>query len=207
MYQYKDGPDTGLSSGPTGQTIYSGDTTTFTGFHIKNFSNDTVADAGVWAPFTWVTLSNGTHEALTWDSTQHGWYTPNFIGDNGQTGESLLLTAKFSSGSTTIAAHPLRAANVADGSGAAQYPLDSAAFLPAAMFPPETIQPTDLLPFGDLGSFAGGQTKAFDLSFTAHWGGKDLGPIDHAGGWIATLEPENTNRVGGAHSGDTLFGA
>jgi hypothetical protein len=110
MYQYKDGPNTGLSSGPTGQPIYSGETTTFTGFHTKNFSNDTVADAGVWAPFTWVTLSNGTHEALTWDSTQHGWHTPNFIGGNGPTGKSLSLTAKFPSGSTTIAAHPLRAA-------------------------------------------------------------------------------------------------
>jgi hypothetical protein len=31
MYQYKDGPNTGLSSGPTGQTIYSGDTTTSCG--------------------------------------------------------------------------------------------------------------------------------------------------------------------------------
>jgi hypothetical protein len=202
MFQYEDGPNSGYSGLP-GAPTYSGDTTTFSGFVAKNFSNHALADVGVWSPFLWVKLSDGTREALTWDNTQHGWYTPNFVSDNGPTGESLLLTARFSSDSTQVVNRPLRAGNVADIEGKAQYPLNSGDL--GVPFPQEAIKPNDLLPFGDLGSFAAGQEKSFSLSLTAHWGGTDLGPIAHADGVAPTVEPFNTNRVGGPHFGDTLF--
>ena len=56
--------------------------------------------AEVRLPFNEVPKGQITHEALTWDNSQNGWFTPNFIdADGNATGESLLVTAQIKSGS------------------------------------------------------------------------------------------------------------
>jgi len=175
----------------------SGDTMTYTGFEAVNQSGHTEADVGVWLPFVEVpfALSNGKegHEALTWDSSQGGWFTPNFINPSGQaTGESLLITAQIDSSPTTLAA-----GNVANASGHEQYPLSSSDFLKGPDWSPEAIQTSDLLPFSDIGSINPGPSNAvpFDIAFTAHWGGADMGAV-RVGGYVATLAPDNGKQGG-----------
>lgn len=83
--------------------------------------------AEVRLPFNEVPKGQITHEALTWDNSQNGWFTPNFIdADGNATGESLLVTAQIKSGSPQTA---LAAGNVANASGHQQHPLASTDFL------------------------------------------------------------------------------
>jgi hypothetical protein len=160
-----------------------------------NTSGHATPDVGVWLPYAEVALFSAkgqiTHEALTWDNSQNGWFTPNFIDANGDaTGESLLVTAQLLTDSpqTTLAA-----GDVANASGHQQYPLSSTDFLKSAPgrgdWAPETIHTNDLLPFSDIGSLAAGHSITFGIAFTAHWGGLDLGPV-RVGGWLASLVPD-----------------
>jgi hypothetical protein len=200
MFTWKDDPFSTVT-GPTAR-VQSGDTTTYSGFQVVNESGHTLHDVGVWVPYLEVALPQPTnsdnatvqitHEALTWDNSQHGWFTPNFIDASGNaTGESLLLTAQLLTGSSQTT---LAAGNVANASGHQQYPLSSEDFLKGAgKWQPETIQTNDLLPFSDIGTLAAGQSKSFSIAITAHWGGADMGAV-RAGGWIASLVP-NTDSV------------
>jgi hypothetical protein len=164
-----------------------------------NTSGHALNDVGVWLPYIEVRLSSQpvTHEALTWDNSQNGWFTPNYIDANGHaTGESLLVTAQFLTGphltpdpsQTTLAA-----GDVADASGHQQYPLSSENFLKGrGDWEPETIHTYDQLPFIDIGSLAAGAHTSFGITFTAHWGGADLGPV-RVGGYLASLVPDTSS--------------
>jgi hypothetical protein len=172
-----------------------------------NTSGHALPDVGVWVPFAEVRLAQPvgsgahaqiTHEALTWDNSKNGWFTPNFIDASGNaTGESLLVTAQLLTGSSQTT---LAAGDVANASGHEQYPLSSTDFLKGGQvgtWAPEIINTNDLLPFSDIGSLAAGQSKSFDIAVTAHWGGADLGPV-RVGGWFTTLAPDTGSSSGGS---------
>jgi hypothetical protein len=180
-------------TGNTGRT-QSGDTTTYTGFQVVNTSGHALPDVGVWLPYAEVLLLSQpiSHEALTWDNSQKGWFTPNFIDANGNaTGESLLVTAQLLTPDLTPDPSQgfLAAGEVANASGHQQYPLSSEEFLKGnGHWERETIHTTDMLPFMDIGSLAAGASKSFGIAFTAHWGGSDLGAV-RVGGSFASLVP------------------
>jgi hypothetical protein len=195
MYKWMDDPFSTITGGQR-QLPNGTDTTTYTGFQVVNTSGHALPDVGVWLPYDEVLLLSQpiSHEALTWDNSKNGWFTPNFIDANGHaTGESLLVTAQFLTGpdltpdpsQTTLAA-----GDVANASGHQQYPLSSEDFLKGAgHWGRETIHTNDLLPFIDIGSLAAGASKSFGIAFTAHWGGPDLGAV-RVGGWLASLVPD-----------------
>jgi len=143
-----------------------------------------------------VETENGGWQSLTWDNGKDGWFTPNFINANGQaTGESLLITAQIQAPGSQTTLDPQ---HVAEISGDVQYPLNtddlrayeqvSLSDWPLSL---ETTHQGDKLPFVNIGAVAPGQSGAvsFNLAFTAHWGGKDLGAVQ-TNGWEATLVPD-----------------
>jgi hypothetical protein len=161
-----------------------------------NASGPPEADVGVWLPYVWVRNPGGigvpgqpiSEQALTWNNQLHGWYTPNFIAENGvPTNESLLVTAKF----ITAPERPdteLLAGSVADLSGTHPFGAPPAG---GGVFEREHIQSTDLLPFTDIGPLAAGKSTSFEVDFTYHWGGTDLGAM-RVGQAEHTLVPDNS---------------
>ncbi len=146
----------------------SGDTIVLTGGQAANLTDEALPDVGLFVPFAWPRVDNPdgsvTRVALDWDNDKDGWFTPDFEG----TGTSLLVTLRI--------ATPDEAPNgrIAAGSVAADETLTEVfgptSTLAGVPFPEETLEPGDLLPFVDLGGFAPGEAKPFDLVFTYHWG-------------------------------------
>ena len=100
---------------------------------------------------------------LAWDDQEHGWFTPDFNG----TGTGLLLTLRIATPDGAPEARVAVGEVANDEALTEAIPLTSAALVP---FPEETLRPEDELPFADLGGFAPGEAKPFDLVFTYHWG-------------------------------------
>jgi hypothetical protein len=187
-YLFKDDSFTNIDP-PTGSRT-SGNTITYDGFEAVNQSANTLHDVAIWLPYVYATLQNGTHEALTWDNTRHGWFTPHFIDASGIDKGSLLLTAAITGATNT----QIAIGTVADQSGNHQYSLSSFDFL-KNKWPLETLEKTDRLPFANLGDIGPHQSKSFDITFTATWGSGDTSP-QRAGGWVATLVPDTKNQNG-----------
>ena len=155
------------------------DSLTYTGFSVTNTSNGPLSDVGFFIPFAWARIDkpNGKldHlESLTWDNSQKGFVDSNF----NNTGEALLLTP------TIVTSPDTRDGRVAAGNVGDK--TDTHVFTPNStspeyglppFYPPETIQHNDVLPFADLGSFAVGESKTFDIIWTAHWSGEDRGAV------------------------------
>jgi len=198
-YPLIDSADTTVDTSQLLPRTTSGDTVTYHNFLATSSSDHTLPDIGVWLPYIWVRIAdpqaptNGppTYETLTWHNALHGWYTGDFIASGGiDTHKSLLVTAE-------ILTHPdgpdLRvAAGIVGTDPTTAYPRDSNNLKPPVPFPEEMIKARDLLPFADLGVFTPHQSKSFDLAFTSHWGGTDLGP-QRIAGFVTTLEPNHPN--------------
>jgi hypothetical protein len=187
-----------------------GDSITYHNFQAVNETNHALPDIGVWEPYIWARIPtpNGKSvdhfDALTWNNDLHGWSSSNFNG----TGESVLVTLQI----TTNPDGPdtqLAAGSVADGTGTNLFPEQSNLLhddsgniiFPNPPYQVETLQPGYQLPFVDLGSFQPNEKEPFDLTFTYHWGGRDLGAYRTAG-YIATLAPDQIDN--GHHSPGTV---
>jgi hypothetical protein len=169
-HQWMDDPNSTID--PSHSTFHiDGDVIKYTDIRATNLSNTAELDVGVWLPYVWVRnpgISGDliSERALTWNKHLDGWYTPDFAG----THESLLVTAKF----ITAPEHrdqTLMPKHVAEGTS------DFPTTVGDDIFEQETIQPNDMLPFTDIGPLAAGESKSFDVEFTFHWGGTDLGAM------------------------------
>jgi hypothetical protein len=170
------------------------DSLTYTGFSVTNTSNGPLSDVGFFIPFAWARIDNpdpartlNHYESLTWDNSKKGFLDSNFNG----TGEAVLLTPDIVTHPDTPPDGHVAAGSVADLTDThvfTPYSTSAEYGLPP-VFPPETIQPKDRLPFADLGSFAPGETKTFDIIWTAHWSGADLGAVRVAG-YGVSLAPD-----------------
>jgi hypothetical protein len=163
----------------------------YTGFAVTNTSTQPLSDVGFFIPFAWARIDkpNGKldHlESLTWDNSQKGFVDSNF----NNTGEAVLLTPTIVTSPDTKDRR-VAAGNVGDITDTHVY--DSTSLqngVPLSFAPLETIQHNDLLPFADLGSFAVGESKTFDIIWTAHWSGADLGAVRVAA-FGASLAPNH----------------
>jgi hypothetical protein len=171
----------------------------YTNVLATNTSGTAESDVGVWLPYIWVRVPTNpvtTEVALTWNNLLQGWYTPDFIGANGDTHESLLVTAKLITGSEE---RPLAPKHVADESGTSPFSLTTGGGISGGnYFQSESIQPNDLLPFANIGSLGANESKSFEVDFTYHWGGADLGAM-RTGQQEATLVPDHPNGSSGIH--------
>jgi hypothetical protein len=157
------------------------DSLTYTGFSVTNTSNGPLSDVGFFIPFAWARIDNpdpartlNHYESLTWDNSQKGFVDSNF----NNTGETVLLTPTIVTSPDTRDRR-VAAGNVGDITDTHVFTPNSTSDeygLPP-FYPPETIQHNDVLPFADLGSFAVGQSKTFDIIWTAHWSGEDRGAV------------------------------
>jgi hypothetical protein len=174
------------------------DSLTYTPFFAINTSNHALSDVGFFIPFAWARVGNpdgslNHNESLRWDNSRNGFLDSNF----NHTGEALLLTPSIVTHPDTFDGH-IAAGTVADLTDTHVFGPNSASAqngVPASLFPPETIQPNDLLPFADLGSFAPGESKTFDMIWTAHWDGADHGAV-RVSGFGATLAPDQPGQSG-----------
>jgi hypothetical protein len=174
------------------------DSLTYTPFFAVNLTDHPLSDVGFFIPFAWARVSNpdgslNHNEALRWDNSQNGFLDSNF----NHTGEALLLTPTIVTNPATLNGH-IAAGSIADLTDTHVFGPNSASVqngVPASAFPPETIQPNDLLPFADLGSFAPGESKTFDMIWTAHWAGVDHGAV-RVSGFGATLAPDQPGQSG-----------
>jgi hypothetical protein len=173
--------------------IPGSDSITYTNFQVHNTSDHALADVGVFIPFAWAGVPaaadpNGPilhYESLSWDNSLNGFVSgPNF----NNTGESVLLTATFLS----YPNDSVEAGSIADTTDTHIFSPNSASArpgIPVSARPLETFNAKDLLPFTDLGGFNPGETKQFDMTWTAHWDGADLGAV-RVGGYGASLAPD-----------------
>jgi hypothetical protein len=167
------------------------DIITYTNFGAENTTSASLPEVGVFIPYAWARATapdghdpHGFHyESMRWDNTRMAFLDPNY----NETGQSVWLTP-------TISSFPnghVMAGSVADQSDTHLFPESSKAA--GSGRPLETLQPTDQLPFADLGSFAPDQSKQFDMTWTATWetGGNftDHGAV-RVGGYIATIVPD-----------------
>jgi hypothetical protein len=166
------------------------DSVTYTGFDAVNTSNHSLSDVGLFIPFALARAVDphdpqGFHyEAMTWNGM--GFLDPNY----NNTGEAVLLTPTIS----TFPDGTVRAGSVADKTDTHVFAQNSASTGTGSPFPLETFNSNDLLPFADLGSFAAGRHKAFNITWTAHWYGEDLGDV-RVGGYLATLAPDHPGQT------------
>jgi hypothetical protein len=168
------------------------DSLTYTPFYASNTSGHALSDVGLFIPFAWARVDNpggslNHYERLTWDNSRNGFLDSDF----NHTREAVLLTPNIVTHPDTPDGHVV-AGSVADLTDTHRFAPNSASVqtgIPASVFPPETILPGDLLPFADLGGFASGESKQFDIIWTAHWGGADHGAV-RVGGYAATLAPD-----------------
>jgi hypothetical protein len=183
------------------------DSLTYEGFRAVNTSGDALSDVGLFIPFAWArvddraadgTLTLNHYEALTWNNDRMGFIDPNF----NNTGESVLLTP-------TVVTHPdtpdghVAAGTVADKNDAHAFNKNSPTVQGhSSVFPHEVLNPGDLLPFASLGSFNPSESKSFEIVWTAHWSGADLGAVRVAG-YAATLAPDRPGQFANANSAET----
>ena len=166
-FAYVNDPSSTLDTGAISVAI-AGNTVTETGGLAVNLTDRALPDLGLLVPYAWPRLPDAPDGSpvrvpLAWDDQEHGWSTPDFDGR----GTGLLLTLRIA---TPDGAPDGRVAvgSVANDEALTEaIPLNSAALVP---FPEETLRPGDALPFADLGGFAPGEAKPFDLVFTYHWG-------------------------------------
>ena len=146
----------------------AGNTVTETGGLAVNLTDRALPDLGLLVPYVWPRLPDAPDGSpvrvpLAWDDQEHGWSTPDFNG----TGTSLLLTLRIATPDGAPDGRVAVGEVANDETLTETIPLTSTALVP---FPEETLRPEDELPFADLGGFAPGEAKAFDLIFTYHWG-------------------------------------
>lgn len=130
----------------------SGNSITYSNFLATNGSPFTLPELGVIVPWAFPIL-NGTAISMTWSNAQDGWVNTNVDGT------TLLVTLDNVAGR-------LRFGDVA-GDAAGTLPLDPTRTVLGVS---ETRALEDLIPFLDLGSFAPNESKAFELTFTYHFG-------------------------------------
>jgi hypothetical protein len=165
----------------------TGDTITNRNFQAVDLTDKVLPDTGLMVPYIWVRVSNtgpegnnpndpsvNHFEPLTWNNALGGWFTSDFHGLT-DTHESLLVTLQTLThpGSPNGTGGQVAIGTVADLTGTHPYPTDSLDV--PAPFPEEKLQPQDRVPYANLGALHPGEPEFFDLAFTYHWSGADLG--------------------------------
>lgn len=152
--------------------IRVGNSIAYTNFRAINVSPLPLSELGVIVPWIFPT-PEAVPYSMEWSNALNGWVNNNYQGT------SLLVTLDNVPGR-------LRFGDIAADSGTS--PLDSTRI---ALGIAETRQPGDLVPFLDLGSFAPHQIKAFDLTFTFHFGDGRLlnGNAPFTFGFLNTISP------------------
>lgn len=154
---------------PTGSSI-AGNVITYTGIKATNTTGNFLPELKFTIPFIWPRFDNAfsgdvLFQPMDWSNDKKGWFTDNFLGSS--------LTVQLSNPGVYFE----RMENIADIDGLKQLPLTSPCADPASSrscqqvsFPPETRNPTDMVPVFSLGPFDGKQSKSFDVAFTYKWG-------------------------------------